>query len=63
MARPDPLEILRVTFITRIHFSAEFLSLVVAWIGASLSAHVCTWRSNQEVGLVPFSSDTQAVAV
>jgi hypothetical protein len=63
MARPDPLEILRVTFITRIHFSAEVLLLVVAWIGTSLSAHVCTWGSNQEVGLVPFSPGTQAVTV
>ena len=43
MAKPDPLEILKATFIPRIHFNAEFLSLVVACIGTSLSAHVYTW--------------------
>jgi NRAMP (natural resistance-associated macrophage protein)-like metal ion transporter len=49
MARPDQLEILRATFLPRIEFSAEFLSLVVACIGTSLSAYVYTWQSNQEV--------------
>jgi Mn2+/Fe2+ NRAMP family transporter len=49
MARPDPLEVLRATFIPRIQLSAEFLSLVVACIGTSLSAYVYTWQSNQEV--------------
>lgn len=38
MARPDPLEVLKATFLPRIQFSAEFLSLVVASIGTSLSA-------------------------
>ncbi|QAY79631.1 divalent metal cation transporter [Sphingosinicella sp. BN140058] len=49
MARPDPLEVLRATFVPRIEFSAEFLSLVVACIGTALSAYVYTWQSNQEV--------------
>jgi Mn2+/Fe2+ NRAMP family transporter len=49
MAKPDPLEILSATFIPRIHFSGEFLSLLVACIGTSLSAYVYTWQSNQEV--------------
>lgn len=49
MARPDPLEVLRATFVPRIQLSAEFLSLVVACIGTSLSAYVYTWESNQEV--------------
>jgi Mn2+/Fe2+ NRAMP family transporter len=49
LARPDPLEVLRATFIPRIEFSAEFIGLVVACIGTSLSAYVYTWQSNQEV--------------
>jgi NRAMP (natural resistance-associated macrophage protein)-like metal ion transporter len=49
LARPDPLEVLRATFIPRIQWNAEFLSLVVACIGTSLSAYVYTWQSNQEV--------------
>jgi len=49
LARPDPVEVLRATFIPRVRFSAEFLSLVVACIGTSLSAYVYTWQSNQEV--------------
>jgi Mn2+/Fe2+ NRAMP family transporter len=49
MARPDPLEVLRATFIPRLRFDAGFLALVVACIGTSLSAYVYTWQSNQEV--------------
>src|SRR3954467_1170729 len=49
LARPDPLEVLRGTFIPRVRFDAEFLSIVVACIGTSLSAYVYTWQSNQEV--------------
>lgn len=49
LARPDPAEVLRATFIPRIQLNAEFLSLVVACIGTSLSAYVYTWQSNQEV--------------
>ncbi len=49
MARPDPLEIVRATLLPRIQLSSEFISLVVACIGTSLSAYVYTWQSNQEV--------------
>ncbi|MBB3909639.1 Nramp family divalent metal transporter [Sphingomonas desiccabilis] len=49
LARPDPLEILRATFLPSITFSSEFVALVVACIGTSLSAYVYTWQSNQEV--------------
>lgn len=49
MARPDPVEVFRATFLPRIQFSSEFISLVVACIGTSLSAYVYTWQSNQEV--------------
>jgi Mn2+/Fe2+ NRAMP family transporter len=49
MAKPDPMEVLRATFVPRIQMDAEFLSLVVACIGTSLSAYVYSWQSNQEV--------------
>jgi Mn2+/Fe2+ NRAMP family transporter len=49
LAKPDPLEILRATFIPNIRWDADFLALVVACIGTSLSAYVYTWQSNQEV--------------
>jgi Mn2+/Fe2+ NRAMP family transporter len=49
MARPDWAEALRGTVIPTMHFTREFLSLVVAIIGTSLSAYLYTWQSNQEV--------------
>ena len=49
LAKPDPLEVLRHTIIPQVQFNAEFLSIVVACIGTSLSAYVYTWQSNQEV--------------
>lgn len=49
MAKPDLREVLRGTFVPRLTFDREFLGLVVACIGASLSAYIYTWQSNQEV--------------
>jgi Mn2+/Fe2+ NRAMP family transporter len=49
LAKPDPVEVLRKTFIPHIQFTEEFLSVVVACIGTSLSAYIYTWQSNQEV--------------
>jgi Mn2+/Fe2+ NRAMP family transporter len=49
LARPAIGDVLRATVIPRIQFSAEFLSMIVACIGTSLSAYVYTWQSNQEV--------------
>ena len=49
MARPDPVEVLRATFIPKLKIDAEALSLIVACIGTSLSAYIYTWQSNQEV--------------
>jgi NRAMP (natural resistance-associated macrophage protein)-like metal ion transporter len=49
MAKPDLCEVLRGTFIPSIQFNGEFLSMVVACIGTSLSAYIYTWQSNQEV--------------
>jgi NRAMP (natural resistance-associated macrophage protein)-like metal ion transporter len=49
MAKPNPGEILRGTLVPHIQFNFEFLSMVVACIGTSLSAYIYTWQSNQEV--------------
>lgn len=49
LAKPDPVEVLRGTFVPQVRFDAEFLSIVVACIGTSLSAYIYTWQSNQEV--------------
>jgi NRAMP (natural resistance-associated macrophage protein)-like metal ion transporter len=49
LARPDPWEVLRATFLPTIEFSREFLSIVVAVIGTTLSAYLYTWQSNVEV--------------
>ena len=40
---------MRGTFIPTIHFNAEFLSMLVAVIGTTLSAYLYTWQSNDEV--------------
>jgi Mn2+/Fe2+ NRAMP family transporter len=49
IARPNVNEVLYNTFIPHVRFDAEFLGIVVACIGTSLSAYVYTWQSNQEV--------------
>lgn len=49
LAKPDWGEVLRGTLVPTIHFNREFLSLVVAVIGTSLSAYLFTWQSNVEV--------------
>lgn len=49
MAKPDPLQVIRGTFLPNVRFDAEFLAILVACIGTSLSAYIYTWQSNQEV--------------
>ncbi len=49
MASPDWSEVVRGTLIATMQFNREFLSLVVAIIGTTLSAYLYTWQSNQEV--------------
>jgi Mn2+/Fe2+ NRAMP family transporter len=49
MAKPDIGEVLIGTFVPRIQFNADFLSMIVACFGTSLSAYIYTWQSNQEV--------------
>jgi Mn2+/Fe2+ NRAMP family transporter len=49
LARPDPWEVLHGTFMPQIQLSKEFLSILVATIGSTLSAYLYTWQSNIEV--------------
>lgn len=49
LAAPDPLQVLKATVYPAVHPNREFLSVLVACIGTSLSAYVYTWQSNQEV--------------
>lgn len=49
LARPDVMPALRGTFIPTVRFDREFLSLLVAVIGTTLSAYLYTWQSNEEV--------------
>jgi NRAMP (natural resistance-associated macrophage protein)-like metal ion transporter len=49
LARPDWGSVLKGTTIPTVRFDREFLSLLVAIVGTSLSAYLYTWQSNQEV--------------
>ena len=49
IAKPNLGELVRGTFIPHIEFNIDFLSMIVACIGTSLSAYIYTWQSNQEV--------------
>jgi Mn2+/Fe2+ NRAMP family transporter len=49
MARPDFHAVIKATLIPQIHWDKEFLSMLVALIGTSLSAYIYTWQSNEEV--------------
>jgi NRAMP (natural resistance-associated macrophage protein)-like metal ion transporter len=49
LARPDLRDVVAGTFMPRIQFTTEYLSMIVACIGTALSAYIYTWQSNQEV--------------
>lgn len=49
LARPNPGQILVGTLVPAVHFDRDFLAIVVAIIGTSLSAYIYTWESNQQV--------------
>jgi NRAMP (natural resistance-associated macrophage protein)-like metal ion transporter len=49
MSEPDWPAVIRGTLIPTIQFNQEFLSLLVAVIGTTLSAYLYTWQSNEEV--------------
>lgn len=49
LAHPKIAEVVRGTLIPTIHFDRDFLAILVAIIGTSLSAYLYTWQSNEEV--------------
>jgi NRAMP (natural resistance-associated macrophage protein)-like metal ion transporter len=49
LAKPDAAAVLRGTFVPTFHFNRDFLSILVAIIGTTLSAYLYTWQSNEEV--------------
>jgi Mn2+/Fe2+ NRAMP family transporter len=49
LAKPDLVAVARATFVPGIELNQDFLALLVAIIGTSLSAYLYTWQSNQEV--------------
>jgi NRAMP (natural resistance-associated macrophage protein)-like metal ion transporter len=49
LANPDGAAVLRGSLVPHIEFSREFLSILVAIIGTTLSAYLYTWQSNEEV--------------
>ncbi|MGH9328254.1 MAG: NRAMP family divalent metal transporter [Terriglobia bacterium] len=49
LARPELRSVLKGTFLPALHFNKEFLTMIVAVIGTSLSAYLYTWQSNEEV--------------
>lgn len=49
LAKPDVALVLQGTLLPKIQFSREYLSILVAIIGTTLSAYLYTWQSNQEV--------------
>jgi len=49
LAKPDWREAIRTTLVPHIHFTKEYLAMLVAIIGASLSAYIYSWQSNLEI--------------
>jgi len=49
LAHPGLLPTLKGTFVPTIHLNRNFLEILVALIGSSLSVYLYTWQSNQEV--------------
>ena len=49
LAKPELISVLKGTFIPVVHFNKDYLAMLVAIIGTSLSAYLYTWQSNEEV--------------
>ncbi len=49
LAHPRIGVVLRGTFLPSVHFNKNFLAMIVAVIGTTLSAYLYTWQSNEEV--------------
>jgi NRAMP (natural resistance-associated macrophage protein)-like metal ion transporter len=49
LAKPDWREVIRSTLIPSVHFNKEYLAMLVAVVGTTLSAYLYSWQSNLEV--------------
>jgi Mn2+/Fe2+ NRAMP family transporter len=49
LAHPQLGPVAKGTFIPSVHFDRDFLAILVAMIGTSLSAYLYTWQSNEQV--------------
>ena len=49
LAKPQWGPVVRGTLVPSVHFDRDFLAMLVAVIGTSLSAYLYTWQSNEEV--------------
>jgi Natural resistance-associated macrophage protein len=49
VAKPQLWPLIKGTFVPSIHLNKEFLSILVAVIGTTLSAYLYSWQSNQDV--------------
>jgi len=48
-ARPDWLEVIRATFIPKLSFNSNFLAMLVAIFGTTISPYLFFWQADQEV--------------
>ncbi len=49
LAHPDLGQVVRGTLVPQVRWNRDWLSILVAIIGTSLSAYIYTWQSNEEV--------------
>ncbi len=49
LSHPDMREVLRATFVPQFTMNSEFLSLVVALFGTTISPYLFFWQANQEI--------------
>jgi NRAMP (natural resistance-associated macrophage protein)-like metal ion transporter len=49
LAKPDLWPVIKGSLIPTLHWNREYLSILVAVMGATLSAYLYTWQSNQDV--------------
>jgi len=49
LAKPELGSVIRGTLVPTIHLNRDFLAMMLAIIGTSLSAYLYTWQSNQDV--------------
>jgi NRAMP (natural resistance-associated macrophage protein)-like metal ion transporter len=49
LARPELLPTLKGTFVPTVHLRRDFMAMLVAVVGTTLSAYLYSWQSNQDV--------------